>query len=240
MPRLPTRRGELRIFGLILYAVLAETAVASPDLGNHEPLSFAIIDYTRVWFEDGEAGDGTTLALAASKRLDDTYQPTFAGVWGHFGRADDELALSAFGGVDIGLRQYWYRGGVTAGIDFSHPWFSGGGRTSRHRRLYVLLGYEHNDAQFTLPGGISVDRNLNGVVSGVGALLQYNARNTLDLRVSRVNYGQEDEYASFTTYEIRNDYLWAAGLAVSVGWSYSSAETASATAVHLGLKWLFE
>ncbi|WP_428277226.1 hypothetical protein [Candidatus Palauibacter sp.] len=83
--------------------------------------------YTYAWFEGGDAGDGTTLALAASKNLSDSLQPTFVALWGHFGTADDEVArpLPGFGEVDVGLRQNWYRGGVNFGFDYSHSWIEG-------------------------------------------------------------------------------------------------------------------
>ena len=68
----------------------------------------------------------------------------------------------------------------------------------RHRRLYGLLGYEYNVIELTLPGGISMDRDSEGILYGAGVLLQYTARGMVDLRILRVNY--EDETARFTTY----------------------------------------
>ena len=224
------------------------------DLWNYDPLSFVTIDYTHAWFEGGDAGDGTTLALAASKSLSDAQQPTFVALWGHFGRANDELTLPDFGGRAVGLRQHWYRGGVMVGIDYSHPWFerarektlsshpAGPRRTGadvdRRRRLYGLLGYEYNDIELTLPDGFRMDRDSRGMLYGAGVLLQYTARSMVDLRVIRVNY--EDETARFTTYAARNDYLLGAGVVLATGMSYSASPSADTMALHVGLTWMFE
>jgi hypothetical protein len=213
----------------------ADQPPSESDLWNHDPLSFVTVDYTHAWFEGGDAGDGTTLSLAASKSLGDAQTPNFLALWGHAGRADDELALPDFGGLAVGLGQQWYRLGVMAGVDTSHAWFEG---RDRHRRFYGLLGYEYNDIELTLPGGPSIDRDSSGLLGGAGVLLQYAARSMVDLRVLRVNY--EDETARFTTWTARNDFLLGAGIALAAAVSYSASPSADTTALHVGLTWMFE
>ena len=83
-----------------------------------------------------------------------------------------------------------------------------------------------------------MDRDSEGILYGAGVLLQYTARGMVDLRILRVNY--EDETARFTTYSARNDFLPGAGIVLTAGASYSAPPSADATALHVGLTWMFE
>lgn len=236
------RRGHPRyalVLATLVLPLFCSTARAQNGLADYDPLTFAYADYTYAWFDNGDAGDGVTFSAAASRRfLESEEHPYFAAVSGHFGRADDELALPHFGGAVVGLRQNWYRIGVTGGIDLSHRWFDSAQRPDWHRMLYGVLGWEQNDIVTSIPGLFTVDRDAAGIFAGVGALLQYTPRNMVDLRVFRVNY--DDRTARFTTYLVRNDYLLGRGIALSAGVSYHKSSSVDTAAVHVGLTWLFK
>lgn len=163
----------MRVFGFLAGLAIQCAAMESADaqesvldLSRYDPMSFVAVDYTYARFDGGDAGDGTTLSIAASRTvLEADWQPTFLAIWNHFGSADDELALANFGGQKVGLRQRWLRAGVMAGIDLSHEWFENA--PERHRRVYALLGLEYNDIQLSLHG-LEVDRDTDGILAGGG------------------------------------------------------------------------
>ncbi len=207
--------------------LLAAPAVGQ-DFKDKDPFSFLGVSYTYARFDGGDAGDGVTRGVAASKSYGIPDRPLFLAGFAQFSRADDELKLVEFGGIKSQIEQNILRMGLMAGWEFGDD---------KHLTAYALAGREGNVLTATVMGFENED-SYNGWVYGGGALFQITERNLVDLRVVDINYS-ESETASYNTFSFTNYYL-AGDLAVSVGVSYNGSPSVDTTAVHLGLTLLFD